>query len=207
MNVIPFRAPDPRAPAPLIAFLDMQVEHVAQGRAYSLGDTEKALANCRRLLAFARANELPILHFRQLRKPAFFSPKASFSEWIEGFRPHHSEMVFDRALPSCFHNKAFRDFIGAISKPTLIVAGFAGELACLSTLVEAYHRGHHAIFVGDASASRRLGGLDQQGSHGAVTDVIDLYAEVASTSAVLTRLQNAIVRNDTSRDHAVEWSS
>jgi len=40
-----------------------------------------------------------------------------------------------------------------------VLAGFAGETACLSTAIDAFHRKHRFSYLADASASHQLGEL------------------------------------------------
>jgi nicotinamidase-related amidase len=64
-----------------------------------------------------------------------------------------------------------------------VIAGFAGETACLSTIVDAYHRGHQVTYLADASASHDLGDLTGQAVQQAVTEIIRVYGEVLDTES------------------------
>ncbi|MGI9384573.1 MAG: isochorismatase family protein [Methyloligellaceae bacterium] len=169
-------------------FVDLQEEYVASGRYFALGDVERSLANCRRLLAAARETGLAIAHFRQIKSSPFFNREAIFSQWIGDFRPKSHEMVFERDKPSCYCNASFENFMAQISQPSVVIAGLTGEQSCLATIIEAAHRGHHVIFAHDASASRTLGERSEAETHDVVTDLIGLYASVMSTDDVISHL-------------------
>jgi nicotinamidase-related amidase len=64
-----------------------------------------------------------------------------------------------------------------------VIAGFAGETACLSTMVDAYHRGHQVTYLSDASASHDLGDLPGQTVQQAVTEIIRVYGDVLDTES------------------------
>ena len=176
-----------RASAPLICLLDLQVEYVADGRPLALAGREPWTSNCRRLLAFARERRLPIAHFRQLRRDGLFNPATPLSDWIEEYRPRPFEMVFERPQPSCYASQSFAEFLDNMEYPQLVLAGLTGEGACLATAIDAFHRNHECIFVADASTSRQLSERGEEEVHNFLSDLIELYAEVTTTSAVMLK--------------------
>jgi nicotinamidase-related amidase len=188
MSVIQLVQTASRANPPLVCFLDLQVEYVAEGRALALEDATPWMENCRQLLAFARAERMSIAHFRQLRRGTVLNPATGFANWIEEFRPRPSEMVFERAMPSCYAAEKFASVLDHIDHPTVVLAGLTGHGACLATVLDGFHRRHHFIYVSDASATPRLGNLDCGASHACVTDIIGCYAEVSSTDKIVNWL-------------------
>ena len=58
-----------------------------------------------------------------------------------------------------------------------IMAGFAGEAACLSTAIDAFHRGHHVTYLADASASHGLGDRPSAEVHDFVRQLIGTMGE------------------------------
>ena len=76
----------------------------------------------------------------------------------------------------------------------VVMAGFAGETACLSTAIDAFHRGHSFTYLQDASASHRLDNTDADNAHRAVGDIIRLYGEVLDTRSWVDATQFAQVR-------------
>jgi nicotinamidase-related amidase len=173
---------------PLVVLVDLQVEYAALGRAYSLADIEPCLDNCRAVLSESRRLGLPIAHFRRTQANTYFNPVSPFSAWISDFRPRTNEMMFERRLPSCYSNREFCAFMEVVEAPTMVLLGLTGEGACLSTAVDGFHRGHTTIFVGDASASRPLPGLNAIDSHAAVIKIMSFYVDVVSTAGALDRI-------------------
>jgi nicotinamidase-related amidase len=173
-----------RVDQPLVCFLDLQVEYVAEGRALALDACTPWMENCRELLALARAERMSIAHFRQLRRGTVLNPATGFANWIEEFRPRPSEMIFERALPSCYAAERFASVLDHIDHPVVILAGLTGHGACLATVLDGFHRRHRFIYVSDASSTPRLGALDTAASHACVTEIIGCYAEVSTTEKI-----------------------
>lgn len=172
----------------------MQQEYVASPRLLSLADAENALFNCRAALAHARSLGIPVAFFRWTGQSSFFNAATRFSRWIDGFQPSGSDMVFERNRPSCFASGSFCDVMNN-SGGSLVIAGFAGEAACLSTAIDAFHRDHRFTFLSDASASHELENVSSDDVHGIVGKIIGLYGDVMPTrawiSATARRAQRA----------------
>lgn len=165
---------------PVIVFVDLQQEYVAAPRALAFAEISEQLANCREILDHARSVGLPIAFTRWIGKSPFFNAATRFSGWIKGFEPQNTDMIFDRCQPSCYSSKDFVEVI-ANSGGNLVIAGFAGEVACLSTAIEAFHRGHNLVFVADASASHPLDSIPACDVHDVITRLISLYGAVTTT--------------------------
>lgn len=165
---------------PVIVFVDLQQEYVAAPRALALTEISEQLANCREILTHARSVGLPIAFTRWIGKSPFFNAATRFSGWIKGFEPDNTDMIFDRCQPSCYSSKDFVEVI-ANSGGNFVIAGFAGEVACLSTAIEAFHRRHNLVFVADASASHALDGIPACDVHDVITRLISLYGAVTTT--------------------------
>lgn len=166
---------------PTVVFVDMQQEYLATPRLLAIPDIDPALANCRRALDHSREMGLPIAFIRLLDDSAFFNRASPFARWIEGFEPHRNEMIFERSSPSCYSSELFASLMNQ-SRGGIVLAGFAGESACLSTLVDAYHRGHKAAYLADASASHALDDMAASEVHRVVSKVSGVYGDVYETS-------------------------
>jgi nicotinamidase-related amidase len=177
---------------PITAFVDLQVEYVADGRAYCVKETDAMLAKCKEVLEYCRKEGLPIAHFRQLKSSAYFNKSSEFSSWIDGFQPKTNEMVFERRMPSCYSNIDYLNLLSTIDNPTTIFLGFSGESSFLSTSVHAHHQSHDVIFVSDASASRLLGNLSESEAHKANFELISLYGDTASAGEVISYLSEVV---------------
>ncbi|MBV9458678.1 MAG: isochorismatase family protein, partial [Bradyrhizobium sp.] len=157
-----------------------QQEYIATPRLFSLPEAEAALENCRLALTHARRVGLPVAFLRMIGQSPFFNPVLSYSNWISGFEPLTSEMVFERSKPSCYAN---REFTHAMSEGGghFVLAGFSGEAGCLATAVDAFHRGHRVTYLADASASHDLDRIAAPAVHETITQLIGLYGDVATT--------------------------
>lgn len=193
-NVINLRDFYP-APIPTVVMIDMQQEYVSRHRALGFSDASVALANCQRLLSHARIRGLPIAFMRRITSSPYFNQSTRYSNWIEGFQPINTDMIFERTRPSCYSSSDFAEVIDT-SGGHFVMAGFAGETACLSTAIEGFHRSHSPMFLADASASHRLDDRSEQDAHQTVTRIIQLYSSVMTThewiSVVDASLQNVV---------------
>lgn len=181
-SVINLRAYVDPSRMPMFVLIDMQQEYIASPRFLAIPEAAAAIANCRAAFRHAQALGLPVAFVRWAGKSSFFNAATRFSRWIDGFQPSGTDMVFERGRPSCYASETFSDAMGN-GGGEFIIAGFAGESACLSTAVDAYHRGHRFTYLADASASHRLDDLSAGEIHNAVSKVIALYGEVMTTQA------------------------
>jgi nicotinamidase-related amidase len=165
---------------PTLVFVDLQQEYLATQRALAVPDAELAIQNCRVALAHARAVGMPVAFVRMVGQSAFFNPATRFSRPIEGFEPESADLVFERNKPSCYDNDSFAEVMEHAGG-NFILAGLAGEAACLATAVDAFHRGHRFTFLADASASHALNEMSAGEVHRAVKNVIGLYGDVELT--------------------------
>jgi nicotinamidase-related amidase len=171
---------------PIVVFLDMQKEYTATPRLIAIPEIELALENCRKVLAHARSAGLPTVFVRWLNKSApFFNAATPFVGWIDGFEPQRNEMIFERKQPSCYSSDGFSQLMEHGGNHIVLV-GFAGESACLSTMVDAFHRDHRIVYLKDASASHQLIDMAAGDVHDAVARIASLYGTVATTDAWIT---------------------
>jgi nicotinamidase-related amidase len=181
-SVIDFSAYANPAAVPTLVLVDMQQEYIASPRILAIADPAPALANCHAALAHARAMGFPVAFVRWIARAPLFNAKTRFSHWIEGFEPTGVDMVFERNRPSCYASAEFADVIGS-GGGSFVLAGFAGEAACLSTIVDAFHRGHRVTYLADASASHGLDGIAAHDVHEVVSRISGLYGSVIATGA------------------------
>src|SRR5207302_6460128 len=124
---------------PILVLVDLQQEYVAAPRITALPGAHAALRKCRDALAAARAGGIPIAFTRLQGASGFFNRSSTLFDWVDGFEPLRSEMVFDRDMPSCYSSEGFAAFMKDVRAP-VVFAGFSGESACLATLVDGFHR-------------------------------------------------------------------
>jgi len=179
-QVIYLRALSDSSVAPCLVLVDMQQEYVIGTRLMALPDANAALANCRTALDYARSRGFPVAFVRQVSRSAYFNPATAFSGWIKGFEPTGADMVFERDKPSCYSSTMFAQFMEGCGGH-FALAGFAGETACLSTAIDAFHRKHRFSYLADASASHGLGDLSGADVQNAVANIVGVYGEVVDT--------------------------
>src|SRR5260370_41234264 len=167
---------------PIVVLADMQQEYPAKPRPLSISKINRALDNCRRVLDHARDIGLPVAFMRQLNESAFFNRATPFVRWIEGFEPYRNEMVFERSSPSCYSCEPFAALMNQ-SRAGIVLAGFAGESACLSTSIDAFHRNHRLTYVCDASASHALEDVPAGGILTAASKKCGTFATAPTTPA------------------------
>ena len=169
-----------------LVLVDLQQEYIASPRVLALEETKGALANCRAALAHARAMGLPVAFVRWIDRTPIFNKASRFSRWIEGFEPHGVDMIFERNRPSCYASADFAEVMGG-SGGSFVLAGFAGEAACLATAIDGFHRGHGITFLADASASHALDDIAAKDVHRVISTVAGLYGEVLTTKSWIAR--------------------
>jgi nicotinamidase-related amidase len=179
-NVINLRAYANIRLIPTLVLVDLQQEYIASPRLFSIPGLDPVLENCRAVLAHCRQIGIPVAFVRMVGSSPFFNPALSYSNWIPGFEPLTSEMVFERSKPSCYANSEFANAM-AVGGGHFVLAGFSGEGACLATAMEAFHRGHNVTFLADASASRSLADIEATKVHETVAELVGLYADVTTT--------------------------
>ena len=166
---------------PIVVFVDMQQEYLAEPRLLAISRIDSALQNCRKVLDHCRLVGLPVAFIRTVNESPFFNRATPFVRWIEGFEPHRNEMVFERGSPSCYSSEPFTALVNQ-SRGGIVLVGFAGESACLSTLIDAFHRNHKVTYLCDASASHALDDMPADDVHRAVSRISGLYGEVYETA-------------------------
>ena len=181
-KIIDLRAFTNSVRVPTLVLLDLQEEYLAPSRALAIPDAAVALANCRAALRHARSRGYPVAYSRWIGQAPYFNPATRFSRWIEGFEPSGSDLIFERALPSCYASEYFAEVM-TNSGGNFVLAGFAGETACLATAIEAFHRGHRLTFLADASASHPIESTAAADVHKLVTDLMALWGGVTDTES------------------------
>jgi nicotinamidase-related amidase len=180
-SVVSLRSFANSSSVPIVVFVDMQQEYLAKPRLLAISQIDRALENCRMVLDHSRRIGLPVAFIRMLSESAFFNRATPFVRWIEGFEPYRNEMIFERSSPSCYSCEPFAALMEQ-SRGGIVLAGFAGESACLSTLIDAFHRNHKVTYLCDASASHALDEMPADEVHRAVSKISGVYADVFETA-------------------------
>jgi nicotinamidase-related amidase len=184
---------------PCLALVDLQQEYIAGPRLMAIPQANAALDKCQMALYHAKTMGFPVAYFRQVCRSSFFNPATTFSGWIKGFEPTGADMIFDRDKPSCYSNKSFAALMDSCGGH-FVLAGFAGETACLSTVVDAFHRNHHFTYLSDASASHELGHFSALNVQQAVAEISRVYGEVLDTNSWINATSDIVAVSRDSSD-------
>jgi nicotinamidase-related amidase len=179
-SVIDLRAYVNPSVIPTLVLVDLQREYIASPRVLAIPEAKGALANCRAALTHARAMGFPVAYVRWINRSPLFNAATPFSRWIEGFEPHGVDMIFERSKPSCYASADFAEVMNE-GGGSFVLAGFAGEAACLATAIDAFHRGHEVTYLADASASHALDDVAAGDVHRIVANVVGLYGRAIAT--------------------------
>ena len=182
---------------PLLILVDLQREFMTDGSFMQIVESGPALQNCRRLLAHARSRGWPIAHVRWVHQANRSGRASEFTDWIEGVRPQASEMVFEKEFPSCYTDQAFAKMMDAGSGNSAVVAGLAGSVSCLATLIEGSSRAHKLVFAADASASHGIRDVSEKQAHEVAVFIASQFVPVVDT---LTLIRNAGVNKSWESD-------
>ena len=185
-SVIDLRAYVSPSVVQTLVLVDLQQEYLASPRVLALEDAKAPLANCRAALAHARAMGLPVAFVRWIDRTPLFNKATRFSRWIEGFEPHGVDMIFERNRPSCYASADFAEVRGE-GGGNFVLAGFAGEAACLATVIDGFHRGHSITYLADASASHALDDVGANEVQRVVSRVAGVYGDVMTTRNWIAR--------------------
>jgi nicotinamidase-related amidase len=194
-QVIDLRAFTNPANLPTLVLVDLQEEYLAGSPALAIPNVQDALANCRTALAHARLVGMPVAYTRWVGS-TFLDSATRLSGWIEGFEPHGSDSIFERKQPSCYASHHFAEVM-TNGSGSFVLAGFAGEAACLSTAIDAFHRGHHVTYLADASASHGLADRPSMEVHGFVRQLMGLWGNVMHTESWIKTTSRVIAWKET----------
>ncbi len=186
--------------APTLVLVDLQQEYLSPPRALAVTGCRAALTNCALALAHARRHGFPVAFVRWVGRSPYFNPATRFGSWIDGFQPTGADMVFERDRPSCYASESFEEVIGH-SGGNIILAGFAGETACLSTAIDAFHRGHRVLYLADASASHSLEEIDAATVQRTVSKIVKLYGDAVDTQTWINSTSKRMRRQEVYNDN------
>jgi nicotinamidase-related amidase len=168
--------------------IDVQKEYQSGG-ALAIAGFDKAGANIKKLLAWAREGHADVLHVRHISAAwdsSSFRANTPGIEFAPGFEPREGEPVFTKTLPSAFSDRRFKQTLACGGYGRLVLCGFMSFMCCDTTSREAFHRGWKVLFVEDAIGEFAFGGLTEEELHKYACAVQGfMFAEVVKTAGVL----------------------
>ena len=149
-----------------------------------------------RLLAFARAQRMPIFHAIHHGKPgaALFDPQRDGSAFIDTLAPQSGETVQVKSLPNAFAGTPLADLVRATGRREIVIAGFATHMCVSATARSALDHGFRTTVVAAATATRDLphacgAGVTRAAviQEGTLAALADRFSVVIQDTAVLLR--------------------
>jgi nicotinamidase-related amidase len=165
---------------PTLVLVDLHNDELSNLVTMRATGAANALANCRAALAHARARGFPVGFTRRVPAPANLAAPPAYPRWIKGFEPSRFDMVFDHWRPSCYASPEFAEMVECLAGD-YVIAGQFGEMSCLSTAIDAFHRDHHPTFLTDAIVTCASEDNTGDSLERAVTQIISFYADVMTT--------------------------
>ena len=136
--------------------IDAQQEYFAPIGKLVLPDGPRAVERIADLLAWARAQGVPVFHVvHESRRPnpTTFAPGSPALEIHPAARPTPGEPVLTKHLPGSFTNTALEEHLRRHGINRVIVSGFMTQMCCDTTAREAAHRGFTVLMAADAMAA------------------------------------------------------
>jgi nicotinamidase-related amidase len=141
----------------VLLMIDPQREYTVTGKV-PLAGIDAAVEEGVRLLAFARAQGMPIFHVVHHGKPggALFDPLLDGAAFIPGLVPLDGETVLIKSLPNAFAGTPLADRLRATGRSEIVIAGFATHMCVSATARAALDHGFRSTVVAAATATRDL---------------------------------------------------
>jgi nicotinamidase-related amidase len=116
-----------------------------------------ALEEIGRLLARARAAELPIIHVvHHGSAGGLFAPGSPAAEIAAPAAPAPGEAVLSKRLPNAFASTDLADRVAALKRPGVVLVGFMTHMCVEATARSAIDQGLKATVIAAATATRDL---------------------------------------------------
>ncbi|RAK56384.1 cysteine hydrolase [Phenylobacterium soli] len=158
---------DPASAA--LVIIDAQQEYVRGPLA--LEGMPQALAEIRRLRAWAAAHHVPVIHVQQVSPPgsAVFAAGSPGDEILPEAAPAPGEPVVTKLYPNAFNKTDLQPLLQRLGRRQLILTGFMAHMCLDSTSRAAFDLDYQVFVVASATAERAIPGPD-----GSVLSAADL---------------------------------
>ena len=179
---------------PVLVLVDIQKEYIAKGRPFYLETITESLDNIRKLLVHGRQKGWKIVHMAHNQNAETFHYDSEFSDFIEGFEPIEGELSFKKSDFSCFSCPEFQAFIDKIRHEDIFLAGYGATMCCLSTIIDAHHRGYDINFVTDATCAKKSARYGEQDLKEHIIDIADAFTgSLVTTKEVLNWKEEELI--------------
>jgi nicotinamidase-related amidase len=146
-----------------LVVIDAQQEYFAPIGRLVLPDGPPAVERIAALLAWARAQGVPVVHVTHESRrpnPTTFAPGSPALAIHPAARPEPGEPVLTKHLPGSFTNTGLEEHLRRHGLEQIIVSGFMTQMCCDTTAREAAHRGFKVLMAADAMAAMPVKGPD-----------------------------------------------
>ena len=180
--------------AAVLLLIDAQREYTT-GKV-PLAGIDAAVEEGARLLAFARAQAMPVFHAIHHGKPgaALFDPLQDGAAFITELAPRDGETVSIKSLPNAFAHTPLADLVRATGRREIVIAGFATHMCVSATARSALDHGFRTTVVAAATATRDLPHASGAGvtpaaviQEGTLAALSDRFSVVIQDTAALSR--------------------
>lgn len=184
------------APTTALIVIDFQLEYfdgAAPGK-LRIPDGPKAMAQANRLIAFADAHSVPVIHIQHLGAATgtLFAAGSVFAEFHPDIAPAPHHAVLQKTTASSFASTDLHARLQAQGIKTLIICGLMTHMCVSTTTRDARPLGYQVIVAADACATRDIAAWDGRGvvahtdlHRATLTALSDNFADVLVTSQVI----------------------
>ena len=139
------------------ALIIVDAQNTYRSGVMQLTDIEPALEQCARLLARARALNIPVVHIQHDAGPGTpYDVNAEIGAIIDSLAPAAGEAVVLKNYPNSFVNTDLDARLKAANIKNLVVAGFMTHMCINSTARGAFNLGYGVTVPAAATATRPL---------------------------------------------------
>ena len=144
----------------VVIVIDAQKEY--QNGAIPLVGFSEAVAEIGRLLARARACDVPIIHVIHKAKPEakVFDPERLYVEIVDELKPIPGEIIVEKRFPDSFTQTVLESELQKLGRKDLVIVGFMTHMCVSSTTRDAAERGYRCNVIAAACATRDLPSID-----------------------------------------------
>lgn len=139
-----------------VIVIDVQQEYFAPLGKLPLPGGPKAIEALARVLAWARARHVPVIHVvheNQRPNPTIFIPGSPALAIHPVAAPRAAEPVVTKHMPGSFTGTALEDLLRKEGVERVIIGGFMTQMCVDTTARQAAHRGFKVIVLSDATAA------------------------------------------------------
>ena len=138
--------------------IDIQNDYFEKG-AWELVGSKEASIQARKLMAYFRANNLPIVNIQHIAadvRAPFFQPNTFGVEIHENVRPLEGEKVIQKNYPNSFRDTELLNYLNSNDVTELVITGMMSHMCVDATTRAAKDLGFECTVIADACASRDL---------------------------------------------------